>query len=70
MTSKSAVQRALKYRIQDIKTIENIVVFILRDSGIEPGTPEIEPDFTKRDAYIEGCFTDDPDLSIYEDENE
>jgi transposase len=65
-----AVQRALKYRIQDIKTIENILVLILRDSGIEPGTPEIEPDFTKRDAYIEGCFTDDPDLSIYEDENE
>jgi len=60
----------LKYRIKDIKVIENIVVLILRDASIELGTPEIEPDFTKRDAYIEGCFTDEPDLSIYEDENE
>ena len=64
------LQRALKYRIKDIKVIENIVVLILRDASIELGTPEIEPDFTKRDAYIEGCFTDEPDLSIYEDENE
>ena len=65
-----AVQRALKYRIKDIKTIENIIILILRDGGIELRTPEIEPDFTKRDAYIEGCFTDEPDLSIYEDEND
>ncbi len=65
-----AVQRALKYRIKDIKTIENILVLILRDGSIELGAPEIEPDFTKRDTYIEGCFIDEPDLSIYEDEND
>ena len=65
-----AIQRALKYRIKDIKTIENILVLILRDGSIELGAPEIEPDFTKRDTYIEGCFTDEPDLSIYEDEDD
>ncbi len=65
-----AVQRALKYRITDIKVIENIIVLILRDSSIELGAPEIEPDFTNRDTYIEGCLSDDPDLSIYEDEDD
>ena len=54
----------------DIKVIENIIVLILRDSRIELGAPKIEPDFTKRDTYIEGCFSDDPDLSIYEDEDD
>jgi len=34
--------------------------------------PEIDLDFQKRDAYIEGCFADEVDLSIYdmEEENE
>ncbi len=34
--------------------------------------PEIDPDFQNRDVYIEGCYTDEADLSIYdetEDEN-
>ncbi len=66
------VERALKYRIADIKTIENIAVLILRDGTPDIAAPEIDHDFQKRDAYIEGCFADEVDLSIYdmEDENE
>ena len=64
------VNRANKYRITDIKTIENIVALILRAGSIDITLPEIDQDFQKRDAYIEGCFADKPDLSIYEDENE
>jgi len=64
------VNRANKYRITDIKTIENIVALILRAGSIDITLPEIDQDFQKRDAYIEGCFADQPDLSIYEDENE
>ena len=66
------VERALKYRVMDIKTIENMVTLILRDGSFDIPFPEIDQDFQKREAYIEGCFADEADLSIYdmEDENE
>jgi transposase len=62
-----AVERALKYRIRDIATIENIVALKLRDGDFSVPPPEIDPDFQNRDAYIEGCFSDEADLSIYDD---
>jgi len=66
------VGRACKYRITDIKTIENITALILIDGSLDITAPEIDQDFQKRDAYIEGCFADEVDLSIYdmEEENE
>jgi hypothetical protein len=66
------VERACKYRITDIKVIENITALILIDGSVDTTAPEIDQDFQKRDAYIEGCFADEVDLSIYdtEDENE
>lgn len=67
-----AVARAHRYRITDPRTIENIIVLKLRNSPGMPLLPDIDPDLQKREAYIEGCFTDEVDLSIYdrEDENE
>ena len=64
------VERACKYRITDIKVIENITTLILIDGSLDITTPEIDQDFQKRDAYIEGCFADEVDLSIYDMENE
>jgi len=67
-----AVERALTYRIRDIATIENIVILKLRDGEVNVPPPEIDPGLQNRDAYIEGCFADEADLSIYdemEDEN-
>ncbi len=65
-----AVERALKYRVTDIKVIENIVFVILKDGSFDIAPPEIDPDFQNREAYIEGCFTDEIDLSIYDREND
>ena len=67
-----AVGRALKYRITDIGTIENIVILKLNNGDVNMPPPEIDPDFQNRDVYIEGCYADEADLSIYdetEDEN-
>ena len=67
-----AVGRALKYRITDIGTIENIVILKLKNGDVNMPPPDIDPDFQNRDAYIEGCYADEADLSIYdemEDEN-
>ena len=68
-----AVERALKYRIADIGTIENIIILKLRSGGFHTALPELDPDLQNRDTYIEGRFADEADLSIYdemEDENE
>ena len=65
-----AVERALKYRVTDIKVIENMVFITLRDSSFDMTLPEINPDLQNRKAYIEGCFADEVDLSIYDRENE
>jgi hypothetical protein len=67
-----AVERALKYRITDIATIENIVILKLRGTDFNVLPPEIDQDYLTRDAYIQGRFADEADLSIYdemEDEN-
>lgn len=61
------LRRALKYRITDIGTIENIVILKLRNGDFNMPPPEIDPDFQNRDAYIEGCFADEADLSIYDE---
>ena len=68
-----SVQRALKYRITDIATIENIVILKLRQANFHVPSAQIDQDYLNRDAYLEGCYADEVDLSIYdetEDENE
>ena len=67
-----SVQRALKYRITDIATIENIVILKLRQANFNAPCAHIDQDYLNRDAYLEGCYADEVDLSIYdetEDEN-
>ncbi len=61
-----ALKRALKYRIKSVETIENIIRLLLRQSNYEMPLPQIDEEFTNRPAYLEGRFTDEVDLSIYE----
>jgi hypothetical protein len=60
------VSRALKYRITDIKTIERIATLQLTASNFQLPLPQIDRQLEKRDAYIEGYFADDVDLSVYD----
>jgi hypothetical protein len=60
-----ALKRALKYRIDSVETIENIIGLLLRQSNYEMPLPEIDEAFTNRPAYLEGRFADEVDLSIY-----
>lgn len=62
-----ALQRALKYRIKDINTIENIIRLLLRQSDYKMPLPQINEAFTNRPAYLEGRFADEVDLSIYKE---
>jgi len=60
------VQRALRYRIVDLATVRRIAWLCL--SQPEDALPEadVDEDFQQRPAYQEGCLTDPPDLSVYD----
>ena len=62
-----SVERARKYRIGDVATVERIAVLYLNQGMGELPIPEVDEAFREREAYREGSLTDLPDPSIYED---
>ena len=65
-----SVQRAYRYRINSLQTIERIALLYLAEGTAELPFAELDEDFRQRNAYQEGSLTDLPDLSIYQDEAE
>jgi len=61
------VERAAKYRIEDIATIERIALLGLQQGAAVLPVAAVDEQFTQREAYLEGSLTDAPDLSIYQD---
>jgi len=61
-----SVERARKYRITSIATIERIALLHLAQEGATLPCVELDEDFRQREAYQEGCLTEEPDLSIYD----
>ena len=63
---RKTIQRAHRYRIVDLATVRRIAW--LRISQGEDALPEVvvDQDFQQRPAYQEGCLTDLPDLSVYD----
>jgi hypothetical protein len=61
------VERARRYRVVHRETLHRIAWFCL-SQGEHP-LPEVEVDesYRQRPAYEEGCLTDEPDLSSYDD---
>lgn len=60
------MQRALKYRITDIKVIERIALLQMREENYKAPTVEIDQDLYSRPSYLDGLFGDETDLSVYE----
>jgi len=65
-----SIERAHKYKITAIETIERIALLQMRQETAVLPLVEVDEDFCERDAYQEGYLTDPPDLSIYEDLSE
>jgi hypothetical protein len=65
-----AVERALTYRINDMNVIENIIRLLLKDSNYDMPLPEINDAFKNRQAYLEGRFADEADLSVYKNNDD
>jgi hypothetical protein len=63
-----SVQRAHRYRITGLDTLERIALLYLKEGPDEPPSPPaIDETFRERPAYQEGALTDAPDLSRYRD---
>ena len=60
------IKRALKYRITDIQTLERIAILQLKEGNYEVPFVETNEEFHNRESYLEGCFTDEVDLSQYD----
>ena len=60
------IQRALKYRITDISSVERIALLQLVNSGYDMPTVDSDLQLQENQAYLEGALTDEVDLSIYD----
>ena len=63
----TSIERAHKYKITDIGTIERIAALNMTQGAPTLPFAEIDEDFRQRDTYQEGRLTDAPDLSIYDE---
>jgi len=67
-----AVERALRYRVVDLPTVQRIAWLYLSQGEYIPDV-EVDESYRQRPAYLEGEWTEEPDLSRYEkawDEND
>lgn len=64
------IERAHKYRITDIDTIERIALLHLSQGLDLLPLAEVDESFRQRPAYQDGALTEAADLSVYEDEDE
>ncbi len=61
------VQRALRYRIVQLETLRRIAWLCISQGEYPLPDAQVDEEFQQRAAYQEGCLTDEPDLSIYDD---
>src|SRR5205809_388847 len=60
------IERALRYQITDIATLQRIARLCLtQDDRPLPGA-DVDESFRQRDAYQQGSLTDAPDFSLYD----
>lgn len=59
------IERAHRYHITRLETLERIALLYLDDTALPD--PFVDPDLEKRPAYQEGSLTETPDLSRYDE---
>jgi hypothetical protein len=64
------IERALRYRIGDLETIWRIAQMHLEHGFDTLPAVDFDASFTEREAYQEGCLSDEPDFSRYDDPSE
>lgn len=61
-----ALERALRYRIVQLQTLQNIAWFCMSQGEQYLPYTEIDESFRERPTYQDGCLTDEPDLGRYD----
>ncbi len=56
-----------KNRIVQLETLRRIAWLCISQGEYPLPDAQVDEDFQQRPAYQEGCLTDEPDLSIYDD---
>ena len=68
MTSElfiKSIERAHKYKITNLHTIQNIAVLMMKEDSETGIEVHVDGSFCERESYLTGYLTDTPDLSIY-----
>jgi len=60
------IERALKYQIVGLDTLRRMALLYLNQDGVSLPAVAVDESFREREAYVEGCLTDKPDLSHYD----
>ena len=63
------LQRAFRYRITGLSTLERIAWFCISQSEERLPDVDVDENYRQRPAYQEGYLTDEPDLSIYDQQS-
>jgi transposase len=63
--SKS-LQRALKYKVSDIETIERISILLLESGNHQIPFPIFNEEYQNREAFLDGKLSDEADLTFYD----
>jgi transposase len=59
-------QRALKYRISRLETLKRIAWYCMSQGESILPEPEVDEGLQDRPVYQEGCLTDEPDFTVYD----
>jgi len=60
------IERALRYQITDIDTLQRIARLCLTQGDVQLPGVDVDESFRQRDAYQQGRLTDAPDFSLYD----
>mgnify|MGYP002749758548 CR=1 FL=1 len=64
------IKRASRYRITNMDVIERIAILQMKRNIFDFSDVELDENFRNRQTYQQGCFADEVDLSIYDEEDQ
>ena len=66
----TSIERAHKYKITDIATLERIAALQITEGVQRLPLVDVDEDFRQRDAYVQGRLTDVPELWKYDEDTQ
>ena len=60
------IKRAMNYRINEFQTLEQMAFLLLQEGHYQLPDVTFNPELQHRSSYLDGRFSDEPDLSFYD----